>query len=92
MWVSPGEVEIALLGHPAGAEAAVVSGETDGLVRPVAYIALSAGARRSSELAEELQAFVRERLPSYKVPQEVCFLEELPKTATGKIQRFRLRQ
>jgi benzoate-CoA ligase family protein len=92
MWVSPGEVENALLGHPAVAEAAVVAGETDGLVRPVAYIALRAGARRSSELAEELRAFVRERLPSYKVPQEVCFLDELPKTATGKIQRFRLRE
>ena len=92
MWVSPGEVENALLGHPLVAEAAVVSAaDALGLLRPVAYVVLRAGAASSAELAGEIQEFVRGRLPSYKRPQEVRFLNELPKTATGKIQRFRLR-
>ncbi len=92
MWVSPGEVENALLGHPLVAEAAVVgSADALGLVRPVAYVVLRMGAAATSELAGGIQEFVRGRLPSYKRPQEVRFLDELPKTATGKIQRFRLR-
>ena len=92
MWVSPGEVENALLGHPAIAEAAVV-GETDqqGLTRPVAYVVLREGISRSRELPLTVREWVRERLPGYKCPQEVRLLKELPKTATGKIQRFRLR-
>ncbi len=93
MWVSPGEVENALLGHSQVAEAAVV-GATDsvGLTRPLAYVVLRAGLQGNAELAREIQEFVRARLVSYKCPQEVHFLPELPKTATGKIQRFRLRQ
>jgi len=92
MWVSPGEVENALLGHPLVAEAAVVGQrDTAGLTRPVAYVVLRAGTPGTPELATEIRDFARARLSSYKTPAEVLFLEELPKTATGKIQRFRLR-
>jgi benzoate-CoA ligase family protein len=93
MWVSPGEVENALLGHPLVAEAAVVgSSDAVGLMRPVAHVVLRPGAVAGLELAQEIRAYVRTRLVSYKCPQEICFREELPKTATGKIQRFRLRE
>jgi len=92
MWVSPQEVENALLGHPSVAEAAVV-GERDssGLTRPIAFVILRAGIQASSVLAREIRESARMRLPNYKCPQEIRFLDELPKTATGKIQRFRLR-
>jgi len=98
LWVSPLEVENALLAHAAVAEAAVVGRrDPDGLTQIVAHVVpreprvladLSAGA---SAEAEELRAFVRRSLPGYKVPQRVEFVAELPKTATGKIQRFKLR-
>jgi benzoate-CoA ligase len=92
MWVSPGEVENILLGHPVVAEAAVVArADAMGLLRPAAYVVLRAGAEPGPQLASEIQQWVRGRLVSYKCPQEVHFLDELPKTATGKIQRFRLR-
>jgi 4-hydroxybenzoate-CoA ligase/benzoate-CoA ligase len=92
MWVSPGEVENALLGHEAVAEAAVV-GKADavGLVRPLAYIVLQEGAKEESMLGQEIREWLRSRLAAYKCPQEIRFVRELPKTATGKIQRFRLR-
>ena len=93
MWVSPGEVENALLGHPLVAEAAVVSSmDSSGLLRPVAYLVLCSGADASPQLAREILHDLRARLAGFKCPQEVHFLAELPKTATGKIQRFRLRQ
>src|SRR3989442_56883 len=91
MWVSPGEVENVLLGHPAVAEAAVVgASDSAGLTRPVAYVVLRASGEGSAELAEEIRGVVRTRLVGYKGPQEVRVQAELPKTATGKIQRFRL--
>jgi benzoate-CoA ligase family protein len=92
MWVSPVEVENALLGHPQVAEAAVV-GATDarGLTYAVAYVTLRAGCERSDELAAEIRGHVKARLVSHKVPREVRFCGELPKTVTGKIQRFKLR-
>ena len=92
MWVSPVEVENALLGHPHVAEAAVV-GATDarGLTYAVAYVTLRAGCAGSDELAEEIRGHVKARLVSHKVPREVRFCCELPKTVTGKIQRFKLR-
>jgi benzoate-CoA ligase len=93
MWVSPGEVENAILGHPQVAEAAVVGlTDHDGLTRPVAFVVLRAGVTAEPGLAQAIQEFVRARLPSYKCPQEVRFQADLPKTATGKIQRFRLRE
>ncbi|HYY72044.1 MAG TPA: benzoate-CoA ligase family protein [Candidatus Bathyarchaeia archaeon] len=92
MWVSPMEVENALLGHPNVAEAAVV-GATDarGLTYAVAHVTLRAGCEESSELAEEIRSHVKARLVSHKVPREIRFCGELPKTVTGKIQRFKLR-
>jgi len=92
MWVSPVEVENALLGHPNVAEAAVV-GATDarGLTYAVAYVTLRAGCEGSSKLGEEIRSHVKARLVSHKVPREVRFCGELPKTVTGKIQRFKLR-
>jgi benzoate-CoA ligase len=93
MWVSPMEVENALLGHPLVAESAIV-GETDarGLTYAVAHIVLRTEGAGSNELAAEICAHVKARLVSYKVPREVRFCSELPKTVTGKIQRFRLRE
>ncbi|MFZ0910568.1 MAG: benzoate-CoA ligase family protein [Candidatus Acidiferrales bacterium] len=92
MWVSPGEVENALLGHPSVAEAAVVAHlNPDGLLFPAAYIVLGQGIPENANLGSEIRNWLRERLLGYKCPQEVHFLAELPKTATGKIQRFRLR-
>jgi benzoate-CoA ligase family protein len=92
MWVSPMEVENALLGHPHVAEVAVV-GATDerGLTYAVAYVTLHGGFTGTEELAAELRTHVKARLVSYKVPREIRFCGELPKTATGKIQRFKLR-
>ncbi len=93
MWVSPVEVENALLGHPHVAEAAVV-GATDalGLTYSVAHVLLREGIDRSENLAAEICEHAKARLVSYKVPREVRFCGELPKTATGKIQRFLLRE
>jgi benzoate-CoA ligase family protein len=92
MWVSPVEVENALLGHAHVAEAAVV-GATDhrGLSYAVAHVVLRGNVQGTDELAEEICEHVRGRLVSYKVPREVKFCNELPKTVTGKIQRFKLR-
>src|SRR6266849_2148631 len=92
MWVSPMEVENALLGHPHIAEAAVV-GATDerGLSYSVAHVVLRGNIQGSEKLAAEICEHVKARLVSYKVPREVRFCGELPKTVTGKIQRFKLR-
>jgi benzoate-CoA ligase family protein len=92
LWVSPVEVENALVAHPAVLECGVVANEDhDSLTKPMAFVVLRDGAAGSPELAKELQQFVRERLAEYKRPRWVEFLPELPKTATGKIQRFKLR-
>jgi benzoate-CoA ligase family protein len=91
-WVSPAEVEAALVVHPAVVEAGVVGRQDDdGLARAHAFVVLADASAASAELAAELTAFVRERLAGYKSPRWVEFVPELPKTATGKIQRFRLR-
>ncbi len=92
IYVSPVEVEAALIGHPSVLEAAVIGREgEDGLVKPAAYVVLKPGTKASDELANGLQQFVKDQLAPYKYPRSVEFLEELPKTATGKIQRFKLR-
>jgi benzoate-CoA ligase len=92
-WVSPSEIENVLMEHAAVAEAAVVANkDKDGLTKPVAWVVLKAGFIGNSELASSLQEFVVSRLPNYKRPRCVEFVSELPKTATGKIQRFKLRQ
>jgi benzoate-CoA ligase family protein len=92
MWVSPAEVEAALCENAAVLEAGVVGREDKaGLVRPHAYVVVNDGHKAGAELEAELRQLVRSRLPGYKVPQAISFVAELPKTATGKIQRFRLR-
>jgi acyl-coenzyme A synthetase/AMP-(fatty) acid ligase len=92
LWVSPVEVESALIAHEAVLECGVIGHEDhDGLIKPMAFVVLRDGASASPDLAKALQQFVRERLAEYKRPRWVEFVTELPKTATGKIQRFRLR-
>lgn len=91
LWVSPMEVEAALLSHAAVAEAAVVGALDDaGLIKPRAFVVLHE-AEPSPELGLELQDWVKGHLAPYKYPRTVEFVTELPKTATGKIQRYRLR-
>jgi benzoate-CoA ligase len=92
-WVSPVEVENALLQHPDVQECGVIGHEDhDTLVKPMAFVVLRAGVDGSEARGAELQQFVRTQLADYKRPRWVVFLPELPKTATGKIQRFKLRQ
>jgi benzoate-CoA ligase len=92
IFVSPAEVEAALITHAAVLEAAVVGRpDTDGLIKPIAYVVLKSGIAPSGELGAALKAHVKSLLAPYKYPRWIEFLPELPKTATGKIQRFRLR-
>jgi benzoate-CoA ligase len=92
IWVSPVEVESALIGHPAVLECAVVGAQdTDELVKPKAYVVLKEGYEPSEAMMEELKEYVKETIAPYKYPRWIEFIRELPKTATGKIQRFRLR-
>ncbi len=88
-WVSPAEVEAALIEHDAVLEAAVVSERDDGgVVRPIAFVIASPG---ESPRADDLDAWCRTRLAGYKRPRRFEMVEQLPKTATGKIQRYKLR-
>jgi benzoate-CoA ligase family protein len=92
IWVSPFEVESALSAHEAVLEAAVVGhADADGLVKPRAFVVLAEGHEGSDALCAELQAFVKTKLAMYKYPRWIEFTKVLPKTATGKIQRFKLR-
>jgi benzoate-CoA ligase len=92
IWVSPFEVEAALASHDAVLEAAVVGQSDDnGLIKPKAFIVLRADKAPTPELAAALQQHVKSRLAPYKYPRWIEFVPELPKTATGKIQRFKLR-
>ena len=89
IWVSPAEVEAALVSHEAVLEAAVVGQEDDNkLVKPKAFVVLKPGKKATDE---ELKNHVKEKLAPYKYPRWIEFAAELPKTATGKIQRFKLR-
>ena len=91
-WVSPVEVEAALIHHPAVLEAAVVGRtDNDGLTKPEAFVVLQSGVEPSGMLAEELKMHVKATLTPVKYPRWIEFVAELPKTATGKIQRYRLR-
>jgi benzoate-CoA ligase len=92
IWVSPVEVENTLLAHPAVLECAVVGAtDTDGLTKPKAFVVLRADAVHSDDTAHDIQAFVKSHIAPYKYPRWIEFVSELPKTATGKLQRFRLR-
>jgi len=93
IWVSPVEVENVLNGHDAVRECAVVGcPDPKGLVKPKAFVVLCDGYEPSEALAEELKVFVRGNLAKYKYPRWIKFMEALPKSTTGKIQRFRLRE
>ncbi|MBF6590297.1 MAG: benzoate-CoA ligase family protein [Ktedonobacterales bacterium] len=92
-WVAPAEVENALAGHPAVLEAAVVGREdADGLVKPMAFVVLRPGVEATPTLEEELKLYIKQTLQPHKYPRWIEFVAELPKTATGKIQRYRLRE
>ena len=90
IYVSPFEIEATLAQHPAVLEAAVIGfTDADGLVKSKAYVVL----RRDRHVDQaELKEFVKDRLAPYKYPRQIVFIEDLPKTATGKIQRFKLRE
>jgi benzoate-CoA ligase family protein len=92
MWVSPAEIEAQLAAHPAVLEAGMVAGVNgDGLTTTRAFVVLKEGWTPSPDLAATLVEFVRKRGAPYKAPSAVQFVDDLPKTATGKVQRFRLR-
>jgi benzoate-CoA ligase len=90
-WVSPVPVEEALLEHPAVAECAVAAVSAGALVKPGAFVILVPGTARTAALTRELRDHVLTRCPEYMCPVRFTFVTELPRTATGKIQRFRLR-
>jgi len=90
IYVSPFEVEATLIQHPAVLEAAVIGvPDAEGLTKTKAFVVLKAGAQASDA---DLKAFVKDKLAPYKYPRQIEFIAELPKTATGKIQRFKLRE
>jgi benzoate-CoA ligase family protein len=88
IWVAPSEIEHCLIGHPDVLECGVVGFEVDGLTRPRAYVVTRPGAEVSGEA---LRAYVRERLAGHKCPQEVVFVDSLPRTTNGKLDRRALR-
>jgi benzoate-CoA ligase len=92
LWVSPAELEHALLEHPAVLSCGVVGRpDHDGLIKPLAFVVPRSEVRATPELATELQQFARTRLAEYKRPRWIEFVDALPTTATGKVQRFKLR-
>jgi benzoate-CoA ligase len=92
-WVSPIEVECALIEHHCVLEAAVIAFEEEtGLHTPQAFVVLREGFAGGAELARELQDFVKQRITPYKYPRRIEFLEELPKSAAGKLLRYKLRE
>ena len=93
IWVSPFEVENILIADERVLEVAVVGyQDAHGLVKPKAYVVLREGVEETNELIKALQEFVKNRLAPFKYPRRIEFIEELPKTATGKIQRYKLRK
>lgn len=93
IWCSPIEIESRLVGHAAVLEVAVIGApDGAGLVKPEAWVVLRDGVRASEALADELMRHCKAALAPYKFPRSIHFVQDLPKTATGKIQRFRLRQ
>ena len=90
IYVSPFEVEATLVRHPAVLEAAVIGKtDSDGLTKTKAFIVVKPGQALSED---EVKVFCKEHLAPYKYPRFIEFVGELPKTATGKIQRFKLRE
>jgi benzoate-CoA ligase len=92
IWVSPVEVENCIMEHPAVFEVAVVGhADENGLTKPKAFVVLKDGKKGSADLEKEIKQWALDRMAKYKYPRWIEFVEELPKSATGKIQRFRLR-
>jgi benzoate-CoA ligase family protein len=92
-WVSPIEVESVLIEHPAVLESAVVGAKDEaGLVKTKAFVVLKQGHDGTAQLNRELQDFVKSRIAPYKYPRTIEFVGDLPKTVTGKIQRYKLRE
>ena len=92
-WVSPAEVESALIEHPCVLEAAVVAYEEESLLHtPKAFVVLRDGYLGTASVIRELQDFVKQRITPYKYPRHIEFMEELPKSAAGKVLRYRLRE
>jgi 4-hydroxybenzoate-CoA ligase len=93
IWVSPVEVEAALIRHPSVAECAVVArADDDGLEKPHAVVVLRPGVKAGEDAAAELREFVKKSLAPYKCPRTISFVDDLPKTATGKVKRYVLRK
>jgi len=92
LWVSPIEIESALLEHPAVNESAVVGVEVDGFTKIKAFVIAKADATADDALVVELQEHCKTRLQRYQYPHLIEFVSELPKTVTGKIQRYKLRE
>jgi 4-hydroxybenzoate-CoA ligase len=92
IWVSPVEVENCIMEHPAVFEVAVTAkNDENSLVKPKAWVVLNDGHKASEELEQEIKQWVLDRMAKYKYPRWVEFVDELPKSVTGKIQRFKLR-
>jgi 4-hydroxybenzoate-CoA ligase/benzoate-CoA ligase len=93
MWVSPGDVEEAVITHPAVLEAAVVAeSDATGATIAAAYVALRSGHSAGDVLSRDIMEHAAKSLPRFKRPQRIHFMDALPRTATGKVQRFKLRQ
>jgi 4-hydroxybenzoate-CoA ligase len=93
MWVSPFDVETALASHEAVLEAAVIGKkDADGLVKPKAFVVLKNGYAADDGLFEKLKLHVKQQAGPWKYPRWIELRKDLPRTATGKIQRFKLRQ
>ena len=91
IWVSPIEVEACLMEHEAVRECAVVGWPDEGnLIKPKAFVVLNEGKNGSAALEKELKDYVKRALAHYKYPRWIEFVDDLPKTATGKIKRFEL--
>ena len=92
IWCSPVEIESRLIEHPKVLEAAVVGrADADQLIKPEAFIVLNDPSDADESLSQDLLDHCRDGLARYKYPRWINFVEDLPKTATGKIQRFKLR-
>ena len=92
IWVSPNEVESCLIEHPAVLECAVIGApDEDNLIKPMAFVVLNKSHQASPEMENELKEFIKASLALYKYPRWIRFMDELPKTATGKFKRFELR-
>jgi benzoate-CoA ligase len=86
-------VESIIASHPKVLESGVIGAmDKNGLLKPQAYVVLKNKSDASEELAHELQEFVKSKALPHKYPRNIIFMDELPKTATGKIQRYKLRQ